>query len=50
MKLINKKHIQNVKLAIVEFLLVRASTGPDAIESKIPYISIFPAKLCSIHL
>lgn len=37
-------------LTIVEFSLVRASTGPDAIESKIPYISIFAAKLCSMHL
>ena len=38
------------KLAIVEFSLLRASTGPDATESKIPYISLFPAKLCNIHL
>jgi hypothetical protein len=38
------------KLAIVEFSLLRASTGPDAIASKIPYISMFAAKLCSIHL
>ena len=45
-----KKQELNHKLAIVEFSLVRASTGPDATASKIPYISIFPAKLCSMHL
>lgn len=33
------------KLAIVDFSLNRASTGPEAIESRIPYISMFPAKL-----
>lgn len=35
---------------IVEFSLTRASTGPEAIESNMPYISIFPPKLCNIHL
>lgn len=38
------------KLAIVEYGLLRASIGPDAIESKMPYISTFPAKLWSMHL
>lgn len=37
-------------LAMVDFSLFRASIGPEAIESKIPYISMFPAKLCNIHL
>lgn len=37
-------------LAMVELALIRASTGPEAIESRMPYISIFPPKLCSIHL
>lgn len=35
---------------MVEFLLTRASTGPEEIASKMPYISIFPPKLCNIHL
>lgn len=35
---------------MVEFSLVRASTGPEEIASRMPYISIFPPKLCSIHL
>lgn len=37
-------------LTIVEFSLVRASIGPEATESIVPYISILPPKLCSIHL
>lgn len=41
---------ERFELAIVEFSLESASTGPEAIASKIPYISMFPAKLCSIHL
>lgn len=45
---LSKKRIE--WLAIVELTLERASTGPDAIASNIPYISMFPAKLCSIHL
>lgn len=38
------------ELTIVEYGLLRASIGPEAIESKMPYISTFPAKLCSMHL
>lgn len=39
-----------MRQTIVEFSLVRASIGPDATASNIPYISIFAAKLCSMHL
>ena len=42
--------IVDENLTIVEYGLLRASIGPDAIESKMPYISTFPAKLCSMHL
>ena len=35
---------------MVGFLLTWASTGPVEIASKMPYISIFPPKLCNIHL
>lgn len=45
-----KGHNNQYLLAMVEFALIRASTGPEAIASKTPYISIFPPKLCSIHL
>jgi hypothetical protein len=39
-----------VEHTMVEFSLMWASTGPKEIESKVPYISIFPPKLCNIHL
>lgn len=45
-----KKIVSYNRLAMVEFALRRASIGPDPTESTIPYISMFPAKLCSIHL
>lgn len=35
---------------MVELSLVRASTGPEDIASNMPYISIFPPKLCNRHL
>lgn len=35
---------------MVEFALRRASMGPDPTESTTPYISMLPAKLCSMHL
>lgn len=38
------------RYTMVEFALRRASTDPDPTESRIPYISKLPAKLCSIHL
>lgn len=42
----NKK----IEHTIVEFSLARATIGPDASVSNTPYISIFPPKLCNIHL
>jgi hypothetical protein len=35
---------------MVEFSLMQASTGPEDIASNMPYISIFPPKLCNRHL